>query len=84
MDKVLANLIVFFKSTMQSYILGFTSIFICPICDKPCLQENEFELDDENSIECAKCLIWYHWKCCNIASKQDDFMCAFCEDFDSI
>ena len=80
-EKVLPNLILFFKSFVQNYLLGLNRIFICPICDKPCLMENEFELPEENSIECSQCALWFHWKCCDIVCNiADDFICLFCKD----
>ena len=78
-DKVLSNLIVFFKSFMQSCLLGINKIYTCPICDKPCLQENEFEMEAENSIECSKCLMWFHWCCCDV-NTEEEFICSFCTD----
>ena len=80
-DKILLKYIYFFKSFVQNYLLGLNRIFICPICDKPCLMENEFELPEENSIECSQCALWFHWKCCDIVCNiADDFICLFCRD----
>ena len=80
-DKILPNLILFFKSFVQNYLLGLNRIFICPICDKPCLMENEFELLKKNNIEYSQCALWFHWECCDISCKiVDDFICLFCKD----
>ena len=48
--KMLPNLRVLFKTYVQPYLLGITQIFICPMCDDPCLNSNEFESEEENSI----------------------------------
>ena len=47
---MLTNLRVLFKTYVQPYLLGITQIFICPMCDDPCLNSNEFESEEENSI----------------------------------
>ena len=36
-QKILPNLIVFFKTYIQKYLLGVIQMFICPMCEKPCL-----------------------------------------------
>ena len=41
--KMLPNLIVFFKTYVQPYLLGVTQVFVCSMCDDPCLKVNEFE-----------------------------------------
>ena len=41
--KMLPNLIVFFKTYAQPYLLGITQIFVCLMCDDPCLNINDFE-----------------------------------------
>ena len=80
-DEILPNLILFFKSFVQNYLLGLNRIFICPICEKSCLMENVFELPEENTIECSQCALWFHWKCCYIVCNiVDDFICLFCKD----
>ena len=74
LEKALPNFILSFKSFEQNYLFGLNRIFICAICDKPCLMENEFELPQENSIECNQCALWFHWKCCDISCNiVDDF-----------
>ena len=67
---------------MQSCLFGINKIYTCPICDKPCLQENEFEMEKaENSIECSKCLMWFHWCCCDVnTDTEEEFICSFCTD----
>ena len=71
--KVFVNLVVFFKSFVQPILLGLKTIYTCPVGVLPCLDENEFDTADENSIECGKCLMWFHWGCCNIDKEDDDF-----------
>ena len=58
-NKVLANLIVIFKSYIHSYLLKLKHIFSCPIHSKPCLDENEYDATDENSKQCDLCTMWY-------------------------
>ena len=80
-EKVFPNFILFFKWSVQNYLLGLNRIFICPICDKPCLMENEFKLPGQNSIECSQCALRFHWKCCDFFwNIVDDFICLFCKD----
>lgn len=50
--KILSSLIIFFKTYIQRYMLGIIEMFVCPICDQPCLNENEFESEEENSVQC--------------------------------
>ena len=64
---------------MRPVLLGIKEIFCCPICTKPCLDENEFENTEENSIECETCKMWYHWGCEKIINDlSSNFICAFC------
>ena len=81
-EKVLPSLIVFFKTYIQKYILCITEIFSCPMCDKPCLNENEFDSMEENSIQCDTCSTWFHWGCCGInddSCEINDFICLLCQ-----
>ena len=81
-QKILPNLIVFFKTYIQKYLLGITQIFICPMCEKPCLNSNEFETDEENSKQCDRCSVWIHWGCSGITKETDvskDFVCLLCQ-----
>ena len=80
--KVLESLIVFFKIYIQQYLLGIIQIFMCPMCDKPCLNKNEFESDEENSIRCNICNAWFHWGCSgitNAANVNGEFKCLLCQ-----
>ena len=80
--KVLESLIVFFKMYIQCYLLGIVQIFTCHICDKPCLNKNEFESDEENSIQCDICSAWFHWGCSGVTNGTDlnnDFKCLLCQ-----
>ena len=81
-QKILPNLIVFFKTYIEKYLLGITQIFIRPMCEKPCLNSNEFETDEENSIQCERCSVWIHWGCSGITKEIDaseDFVCLLCQ-----
>ena len=51
------------------------------MCEKPCLNSNEFETDKENSIQCDRCSVWIHWGCSGIPKETDaseDF-CLLCQ-----
>ena len=64
---------------MQPVLLGIKEIFCFPICTKQCLEENEFENIEENSIECETCKMWYHWGCEKITNDlSSNFICTFC------
>jgi hypothetical protein len=80
---VLRNLVVFYKSYMCKVLLGIREICFCPSCSKPCLEPNEIEKDEENenSICCDSCGMWYHWQCVNLqseGSQETKFVCLTC------
>nr|XP_047128367.1 uncharacterized protein LOC124809022 [Hydra vulgaris] len=81
-QKVLPSLILFFKTYVQRYLLGFMQLYTCPLCDKPCLNENEFKNKEDNSIDCDICGLWFHWDCCGLVQRtvlKDRFICIFCQ-----
>ena len=77
---VLRNLVVFYKSYMCKVLLGIRPICFCPNCDKPCLEPNEIDEDNENSICYDSCGMWYHWSCVNVQSEEIKFVCFTCSN----
>ena len=67
------------KVYIQSTLLGFKTVFTCPVCSKPGLDDIEF--DEDRSVRCTKCSMMYHHSCLN---KKDadisDLVCNFCEN----
>ena len=65
---VLPNLIYlfFFKTYVQRVLLGLRDLYYCPACDKVCLELDDFEEDNENSLQCESCSHWYHWGCVGV------------------
>ncbi|CAH3155481.1 unnamed protein product, partial [Pocillopora meandrina] len=51
--------VVFF---LQSTPL-FGPICYCFLCSKPCLEPEEFDDEEENSVQCQSCSLWCHWAC---------------------
>ena len=62
-----------FQDICTTYLLGITQIFICPVCDDPCLKSNEFDSEEENSIQCDTCNIWVHWRCNGVTKETGCF-----------
>lgn len=63
-------------------MLGIIEMFVCPICDQPCLNENEFESEEENSVQCDLWSAWLHWGCSGFIKNTDltkDFVCLLCQ-----
>lgn len=60
---ILSILIVFFKSYVQRVLLHFRPICYCFFCSKPCLEPEEFDDEEENSVQCQSCSLWCHWAC---------------------
>ena len=65
---------------MCKVLLGIRPICFCPNCDKPCLEPNEIDEDNENSICCDSCGMWYHWSCVNVQSEEIKFVCFTCSN----
>ena len=51
-QQVLPNLVIFFKTYLQRVILGFRPLCCCPLCDSLCLEPEEFDNCNENSLQC--------------------------------
>ena len=45
-------------------------ISFCPVCDSICLECDEIDHDQENSICCDICQLWYHWGCEGITDER--------------
>ena len=74
------NAIVFFKSHVSfNLLLQLRNICVCPCCEKFCLEPEEIERPEENSIQYSDCCQWYHWSCCGISNEfKGDWMCRLC------
>lgn len=76
---ILSNLIVFFKFYIQRVLLNFRPICYCLFCAKPCLEPEEFDGEEENSIQCETCSLWCHWACTGSeVNKDSSFVCQPC------
>ena len=80
------NAVIFFKSYVAPVLLKLRQIFYCPECEKPCLEEEEIERDEqqaENSIECSCCTLWFHWRCVHVKTNpKGDWICEGCLKLD--
>ncbi len=73
------NAVIFFKTHIARVLLKERVIYFCPLCDKPCLEPDEIEKAEENSVECSWCNQWHHWPCVNIkSSPNDEWVCEGC------
>ena len=79
-QQILPNLVIFFKTYLQRVILGFRPLCYCPLCDSLCLEPEEFDNCNENSLQCESCFLWYHWGCLKIDEKScpQSFICSSC------
>ena len=76
---MLSRLIVFFKTYMQRVLLNCRPICYCLCCGKPCLEPEEFDNEEENSIQCEACLLWCHWGCTgSVVTPDSGFLCQSC------
>ena len=77
--EILSKLIVFFKSYVQRVLLNFRSICYCLGCGKVCLEPEEFDNEEQNSIQCESCTLWCHWACTGSEVNPDhSFVCQSC------
>ena len=80
-ERVEQNLVFFYKGYVVRVLLGLVGIFYCPACETLCLEPNEIESSDKNSICCDQCELWYHWGCEGLASEpqQVHWLCSSCK-----
>lgn len=76
---IIPNLTIFFKTYVARVLLGTRPIYYCAVCEKPCLEPDEIECDDENSVQCECCMLWFHWACSNF-EQESTFICRFCNE----
>ncbi len=73
------NAIIFFKTHIAGVLLKQRIIYFGPRYNKPCLEPNEIEKAEENSVECCWCNQWHDWSCVNMQSSPgDDWVCESC------
>ena len=77
---VVSKLVIFFKGYVQRVLLGLRPLCFCSVCEKPCLEPDEFESgDNKESVQCDFCQIWCHCICVGKSfSDEDTFICASC------
>jgi len=79
---VVSKLIIFFKSYVQRVLLGLRPLCYCVVCEKECLEPDEFESgENEESVQCDCCQVWFHCTCVGIdISEENIFICNNCND----
>jgi hypothetical protein len=55
-------------------------LHICDMCTKDCHYTDYLKEETGNSVQCGRCLHWYHWGCVNFTQEREDedFFCAKC------
>ena len=68
----------------KSKVVGPT--YFCRVCNKLCKGDN-IDPNDQNefSIQCDLCMLWFHWPCVNIFDRNDprvcdEFFCLECSE----
>ena len=79
-QKVQTSVMIFFKAFIRDVLLGFKTVFTCPVCSKSGLDHVDYDAD--RSIQCTKCLMRYHYKCVGRNDDISDVICEFCSDRD--
>ena len=51
-ERVEQNLVFFYNGYVVKALLCLVGIFYCPTCETLCLEPNEIESSDENSVCC--------------------------------
>ena len=59
---------LFFKTYVLPVLLGYRSLYFCASCDKVVLEQSEVNTDEENSVCCDSCDLWWHMSCANVTS----------------
>ena len=79
---ILSKLVIFFKGYVQRVLLGLRPLCFCSTCERPCLQQDEFDSgDNKESVQCDVCQIWFHYICAaKNRTAEDAFICAICSD----
>ena len=54
-----------------------TPVYLCPICNNDCLQEEDIECREQESVQCKNCKLWHHMVCVNY-DDEDIFICETC------
>lgn len=78
-NDIVAKLIVFFKSYLQRVMLHVRPLAFCLTCEKVCLEPDEFDECEHNSINCECCDMWYHWNCVGYDGCEATFVCESCK-----
>lgn len=54
-------------------------IYCCGICSLVCKELANLVSEDENSVQCDSCKIWFHWGCCGFYdSGENEWFCSKC------
>ena len=79
-DGVSQRLTMFYKTYVVPKVLGKESLVYCPTCSKLCLEPYEISRNEQNSIQCSTCDLWYHFKCIqNTVNEDVEWYCDCCE-----
>ena len=81
-DVVSKLVIFFFKGYVQRVLLGLRPLRFCSVCEKPCLEPDEFESgDNKERVPCDSCQIWCHCICVGKSFHDEDtFISASCNE----
>ena len=85
-QKVESNLILFFKSYVCPVLLNIKELYLCGKCDKVLPDQTEIdekEEEEQNSVQCDRCSLWYHLKCEHLSVAEaeklpDEWYCESC------
>ena len=80
-NDVISKLIVFFKSYLQRVMLRLRPIEFCLVCENVCLEPDEFDDEEENSINYDTCGNWYHRISVGYDGRETIFVCESCKIF---
>lgn len=80
---IIAKLVIFFKGYVQRVLLGLRPLCFCFVCEKPCLEPEEFDSgNSEESIQCESCQMWLHCLC--VARDVNEDSTFICVSFNEI
>ena len=62
-------------------VLESKPIYVCFLCEKECLQVEDFRNEEDESVQCDSCRLWCHIICTNYVENNENskWMCPLCE-----
>lgn len=68
------------KKLLEAKKTDFVSVYLCGVCTVLCAESVDLESEEDNSIGCDVCRMWFHWGCVGfeLQFETDAWICPAC------